>query len=197
MKADLVACVRLLHDKGHSPGTSTNYSYKVAPNEIWVSRSGIDKSNITEEDFLSVNEFGEPNNLLNLVRPSAETLIHCILYNLFPDTMVVLHSHAVYPIALTANSKGKQLTFSGYEMQKGFFGTSTHEGNIHIPVLENSQEMEYFKQELTYRMPELTHGVFMIRKHGFYAWGPTLFQAKRHLESFDYLCQCEYLISNK
>ena len=197
MKADLTICIRQLHDKGHSPGTSTNYSFKDASDQIWVTRSGIDKSQLCEDDFISLDQHGVPTQQYQGVKPSAESGIHVVLYDLFPDAKVVLHSHAVYPIALTSCHKANHLSFSGYEMQKGFKGVDTHEGLIQIPVFENAQDMTYFMHELKYRKTELVHGVFMIRKHGFYAWGENLFDAKRHLESFDYLCQCEWLILTK
>ena len=102
MKADLTICIRQLHDKGHSPGTSTNYSFKDASDQIWVTRSGIDKSQICEDDFISLDQNGFPNQQYQGVKPSAETGIHVVLYDLFPEAKVVLHSHAVYPIALTS-----------------------------------------------------------------------------------------------
>jgi methylthioribulose-1-phosphate dehydratase len=197
MKSKLTICIRHLHDKGHSPGTSTNYSFKDTSNQIWVTRSGIDKSEIREEDFILLDNDGQVAEGYKDIKPSAETEIHSVLYNLFPDVTVVLHSHSVYPIALTSLTKGNYLTFSGYEMQKGLRGITTHEGIVEIPIFDNSQDMAFFKHELTYRKMELNKGIFMIRKHGFYAWGENLFEAKRHLESFDYLCQCEWLILNK
>ena len=197
MKANLTTCIRQLHDKGHSPGTSTKYSFKDPSNQIWVSRSGIDKSQMNDNDFISLDVNGNPTLNYKDVKASAEAGIHCVLYDLFPETMVVLHSHAVYPIALTALIKDDYLIFGGYEMQKGFKGVVTHEGFVRIPVFENAQDMLFFKHELAYRKMELSYGVFMIRKHGFYAWGENLFEAKRHLESFDYLCHCEWLILKK
>jgi methylthioribulose-1-phosphate dehydratase len=197
MKSKLTICIRHLHDKGHSPGTSTNYSFKDSSNQTWVTRSGIDKSEIREEDFILLDDNGKVAEGYKDIKPSAETDIHTVLYNLFPDANVVLHSHSVFPIALTSLMKGNHLSFSGYEMQKGLSGIVTHDGIVEIPILDNSQDMAFFKHELTYRKSELNQGIFMIRKHGFYAWGENLFEAKRHLESFDYLCQCEWLILNK
>lgn len=197
MKSNLTFSIRQLHDKGHSPGTSTNYSFKDPSNQIWVTRSGIDKSEIREEDFILLDNDGQVAEGYKEIKPSAEAEIHSVLYSLFPDVKVVLHSHSVFPIALTSLVKGNHLTFNGYEMQKGLSGITTHEGFVEIPIFDNSQDMSFFKHELTYRKMELKRGVFMIRKHGFYAWGKNLFEAKRHLESFDYLCQCEWLILNK
>ena len=182
MKSNLTFSIRQLHDKGHSPGTSTNYSFKDPSNQIWVTRSGIDKSEIREEDFILLDNDGQVAEGYKEIKPSAEAEIHSVLYNLFPDVKVVLHSHSVFPIALTSLVKGNHLTFNGYEMQKGLSGITTHEGFVEIPIFDNSQDMSFFKHELTYRKMELKRGVFMIRKHGFYAWGKNLFEAKRHLE---------------
>jgi methylthioribulose-1-phosphate dehydratase len=43
------------------------------------------------------------------------------------------------------------------------------------------------------RVDELNHHCFIIRGHGTYAWGRDLFEAKRHLETLEYLCHCELL----
>jgi len=43
------------------------------------------------------------------------------------------------------------------------------------------------------RQEELKNHCFLIRGHGTYAWGKDLSEAKRHLETLEYLCHCEYL----
>ncbi|MFY7944014.1 MAG: class II aldolase/adducin family protein, partial [Crocinitomicaceae bacterium] len=52
-----------------------------------------------------------------------------------------------------------------------------------------SQDMSFFEKELIYRKALLENHCFIIRKHGTYAWGSSLFEAKRHLETLDYLCE--------
>ena len=161
-----------------------------------MSRSGIDKSSFTPEDFIRVDHHGVAIDPLSPFKVSAETLIHCSLYNLFPDANVVLHSHSIYPVLLSDTAL-TSMKFQGYEILKGFNAVSSHESLVDIPVLDNSQDMEYFKHELNYRKEELQYSVFMIKKHGFYAWGNNLFEAKRHLETFQYLCECEWLKNKK
>jgi methylthioribulose-1-phosphate dehydratase len=51
--------------------------------------------------------------------------------------------------------------------------------------------MSYFEQVLPQRKAAIQQHCFLIRQHGTYAWGENLFAAKRHLESLDYLCECE------
>jgi methylthioribulose-1-phosphate dehydratase len=114
---------------------------------------------------------------------------------LFPETKVILHSHSIYPILISA-VLGPQISFEGYEIQKGFDGQTTHENYIDIPIFENTQDMQKFKEVITEEANRIQQHAFIIRKHGTYAWGKNLFEAKRHLETLDYLCQCEWMLKN-
>jgi methylthioribulose-1-phosphate dehydratase len=115
---------------------------------------------------------------------------------LFPETKVILHSHSVYPVLISA-VEGERITFQGYEIQKGFEGQTSHEDIVYIPIFDNTQNMQEFKTVLKQNVERLSNYSFLMRKHGTYAWGKNLFEAKRHLETLDYLCQCEWVMSNK
>ena len=193
LKEQIAATVRAYNAKGWSPATSTNYSFKDQEGTIWVSRSGVDKSGFNAEDFITVNKEGLAIGEFEGIRPSAETLIHCVIYELFPETGVILHSHSVYPVLMSA-VHGDQLVFEGYEVQKGFDGQTTHDDTVHVPVFDNTQDMIEFSGQLRKRVNELGNHTLVIRKHGTYAWGKNLFEAKRHLETLEYLCQCEWMI---
>jgi methylthioribulose-1-phosphate dehydratase len=187
---ELAKVIRDYNLKGWSPATSTNYSFKDELNQIWVSRSGVDKSEFKSDDFIKINSSGEAMEELTNIRPSAETLIHCFIYQMFPETKVILHSHGVNPVLVSSIEKS-EVSFEGFEIQKGFEGQKTHLNRITIPIFENSQEMTFFEKELVYKQSQLSNHCFIIRKHGTYAWGKTLFEAKRHLETLDYLCECK------
>lgn len=195
LKEQIAETIRHYNDKGWSPATSTNYSFKDDEGTIWVSRSGIDKYEFHADDFITVNSDGQAIGAYEGVRPSAETLIHCVLYELFPDTKVILHSHSIYPVLVSAVD-GARVTFQGYEVQKGFEGQITHEAIVHIPIFENTQDMLVFKSVLQSNAALLKHHTFLMKKHGTYAWGRNLFEAKRHLETLEYLCQCEWMMRN-
>lgn len=188
MKENLVEAIKLYNQKGWSPATSTNYSFK-KNDQIWITRSGIDKSEVVENDFITVNKFGESTGEFSEIKPSAETQIHCDIYSLFPEATVILHSHGKYPV-LVSSKLNDFIEFEGFEIQKGFAGQVTHDATVHIPIIENHQEMSFFSKCLRERKEELLNSCFVIRKHGTYAWGKNLFEAKRHLETLDYLCEC-------
>ena len=100
MKKELAETIRNYNQKGWSPATSTNYSFQ-ENGQIWVTRSGIDKSKVTEKDFIIVNNQAESIGEFAEIKPSAETQIHCDIYSLFPDAKVILHSHGIYPVLVS------------------------------------------------------------------------------------------------
>ena len=193
-KSQLAETIRSYHQKGWSPATSTNYSFRMATDldRIYVSRSGVDKSQFLPTDFMEIDRFGNPTPDFHAIKPSAETLIHCVLYDLFPDTEVILHSHSIYSVLMSQRFAGS-VPFRGYEIQKGFQGQTTHDAEIFVPILENSQDMVEFSAWMHKEKAEFSNHCFIIRNHGAYAWGRNLFEAKRHLETLEYLLQVEFL----
>jgi len=141
---------------------------------------------------MTVDENGKGTGDFLTSKPSAETLIHCVLYELFPQTTVILHSHSIYPI-LISQTHENSVEFEGYEIQKGFSGQTTHNATIEIPIFNNTQDIKEFSNVLKENKDRITNHTFIMKKHGTYAWGKNLFEAKRHLETLDYLCQCKYM----
>ena len=193
MNQQLAETIRAYHQKGWSPATSTNYSFRTESDSktIFVSRSGIDKSQFQPEDFICVDLEGNTIAEFAGIKPSAETLIHCVLYDLFPETQVILHSHSVYSVLMSQKFEA-EITFEGYEIQKGFAGQTTHENKISIPILPNTQDMQEFATWIHASKDSLGNHCFVIRNHGTYAWGKNLFEAKRHLETLEYLLEVRH-----
>jgi methylthioribulose-1-phosphate dehydratase len=189
MKVKLAETIRAYHLKGWSPATSTNYSFK-ENEQIWVSRSGVDKATFQAEDFIAIDEHGQVQTPFIGTKPSDETMIHVLIYRMFPEAKVILHSHSKNPV-LISTRHAQFFPVEKYEIQKGFSGVKTHDCALQIPIFENAQEMSYFEQVLPERLSEIKQHCFIIRQHGTYAWGENLFAAKRHLETLDYLCECE------
>lgn len=197
IKKELADVIRAYHQKGWSPATSTNYSFRPVenPGVISVSKSGIDKSLFSAADFMEVDLSGKALPAYEGIRPSAETLIHCKLYQLFPEMMCIVHSHSVYSV-LQSMKNQTAVELSGYEVLKGFEGIKTHETTVHIPVFDNTQDMPAFAEVLEKEKERLTVPAFIMRQHGTYAWGRNLFEAKRHLETAEYLFEVDWKISN-
>jgi methylthioribulose-1-phosphate dehydratase len=193
LKLQLAEVVRSYHEKGWSPATSTNYSFRLSsnPNAIVVSKSGVDKAYFSENDFMEVDMQGNALPAFSGIRPSAETLIHCKLYQLFPEMMCIVHSHSVYSVLQSMKNQAS-VELSGYEVLKGFEGIKTHETTVQLPIFDNSQDMPAFAAVLEQEKMRLTVPAFIMRQHGTYAWGRNLFEAKRHLETAEYLLEVDW-----
>lgn len=193
LKEELAKTIRAYHQKGWSPATSTNYSFRLAGDltTIYVSRSGIDKSQFSANDFMEVDLEGKPKVGFENFRPSAETLIHTTLYELFPEIQCILHSHSVYSVIQSVVHQ-QSVELEGYEILKGYEGIPTHETTVQLPVFDNTQDMIAFGELLKKEQNRLTIPAFIMRKHGTYAWGKSLFEAKRHLETTEYLLEVDW-----
>jgi methylthioribulose-1-phosphate dehydratase len=197
IKEDLKNSILNFSSKGWAPATSTNYSFRtdIQSGNFYVSKSGIDKTQFTINDFILVDLNGDPTDDFKGQKPSAETLIHCFIYQIFINTKVILHSHSVYSV-LNSQKYKDLIHFKGYEIQKGFKGQKTHDNVVSIPIFDNSQNMNGFTQLLKNNQNLLKYHCFIIKNHGVYAWGENLFEAKRHLETLENLLEINWKLNH-
>jgi len=194
--ADQLADIaRWAHRKGWAPATSTNYSVRLpdhaAPAFCAITSSGVDKETIDPSQVLAVDRAGAPVNGCEL-KPSAETLLHVMLYRT-TEAGAVLHTHSLAAALLSRSAETAGcLTLSGWELLKGLDGIDTHDCEVVLPVFPNSQDIPALASHIETRLPhrQPCHG-FLLAGHGLYAWGKDIAAAKRHLEVFEFLLQCE------
>lgn len=191
---------RMLHGRGWSLGTSSNYSLVLdrEPLELLLTASGKDKGRLDRRDFVRVDANGQrvrrpEDNFPAENRPSAETLLHVTLAEL-PDVGAVLHTHSVWGTLLSQRCFGEgEVRIEGYEMLKGLEGIATHETTKRVPIFDNTQDIAALADQLRPLLHDeanpLEHG-FLIRGHGLYTWGRDLDAARRHVEVFEFLFEC-------
>ncbi len=191
----LVQIARWASRMGWAPATSTNYSVRLpdtaAPAYCAITSSGVDKGTIEAEHILAIDQHGRPIDADGLT-PSAETPLHLLLYRTM-GAGAVLHTHSL-PAALLSQlacDKGHVL-LSGWELLKGLSGIDTHEVEISLPVFPNSQDMQALSTLVGQSLSRKRSCCgFLLAGHGLYAWGKDVSEAKRHLEVFEYLLQCQ------
>src|SRR5262245_50568861 len=180
--------------RGWSVGTSSNYSVVVSrePLELLVTASGKDKGRLTQSDFVRVAADGKPV-MDGQPKSSAETLLHVVAAQQ-PGVGAVLHTHSVWSTVLSDfffPQGGFEL--SGYEMLKGLEGIATHETTAWVEIFDNTQDIPSLAAQVRERMNDaaerLQYG-YLIRRHGLYAWGRDLEEARRQVEMFESGFEC-------
>ncbi len=190
LAGDIAANVRELSLAGWTPATSSNFSMRLDERHAAITVSGRDKGKLTEADIMVVDFDGKAVGSDH--RPSAETLLHTQLYRRFPDVGCVLHTHSRnQTIASRLYAGAGHLRLEGYELLKAFAGNETHETEICVPVLPNSQDMHTLAAQVDALLDRQRMWGYLIDGHGLYAWGHDMAQARRHLEAFDFLIGCE------
>ncbi len=186
---ELAQIGRELYSRGWIRGTSGNFSMLLArkPLRICVTASGIEKRELDETNFLELDDDAEI--LQGFGKPSAETLLHLTIYRFMPKARAILHSHSVWGTILADHLYEQgTIEMEGYEVLKGLSGVETHEHREKIPIVENSQDSVALSHvvENVLRDNDNIHGIY-LRRHGLYAWGDSVTDARRHIEIFEFL----------
>ena len=114
-------------------------------------------------------------------------LLHVVVAQSVPTSarLARIHGHA-----LVGSTRVTGFFISGFEMEKGLAGIVTHEHDLWVPIFDNTQDIPALAQQVAARFDDrerpLRHG-FLIRRHGLYTWGKDLAEARRHVETFEFL----------
>jgi methylthioribulose-1-phosphate dehydratase len=188
----IVSVGRRLDKRGLAPATAGNYSVRLADGTFAITASGVHKGRLSAQDVMRVSPSGAA---VDGGRPSAETLVHCLIYSVDRRAGAVLHTHSIAGTALSRAYSGKtSIAFEGYEVLKAYPGVVTHETIVSMPLIENDQDMpvlaERLRPILEAQSPMLP--AFYIRGHGLYAWGPAIAEAENIAEASEFLIACAW-----
>lgn len=191
-RAALAEIARDFHGRGWMAGTAGNLSVREDDHHFWITASGMPKGRLEETDFLLVRvrdgevvERVRPDN-----KPSAETTIHRVIYQLFPDARACLHGHIVEAaIAADRTKRGlKSLRLPAIEMIKGFDLWQQHP-KVDVPLFENHLDVTKIARDIEARFKKTRPVVtaLMVRGHGPTVWGAGLQEAYNRFEILEYL----------
>ncbi|HSM81201.1 MAG TPA: methylthioribulose 1-phosphate dehydratase [Nodosilinea sp.] len=188
----LVEAGRFLASQGWAPATSGNYSARLADGSVAITVSGRDKGLLTLDDIMVVD--GQGLALGEGKRSSAETLLHTSLYQAYPEVGAVLHTHSIDGVSLSRwlLSRGQdRLVLTNYELLKALPGITTHDGEVTIPIVANSQDMVSLSAAVLARLAAVPTPVgYLIAGHGLYGWGATVAAARQATEALEVLVSC-------
>ncbi len=188
----LCATAQWCYARGWVPATSGNFSVRDrSMARMLISPSGLDKGLMTRIDLLETDLGGRPADPAR--KPSAETLLHAVIYRERPDAYAILHVHTIWNTILSGRLvEPGYASLQGYELLKGLAGVTTHEYQERVPILKNSQDYDSLATDLAIALREFAsaHGVLLSR-HGLYTWGKSVAEARRHLEALEFLFEVE------
>ena len=182
----IVQAGRRLDARGWVPATAGNISQRLDADRIAITRSGVHKGFLSAADVIIVTLDGTPEN--PATRPSAETLLHCQIYDRFPQAGAVLHGHSVAGTVLSMTPGS--LRMEGYEVQKAFEGQTTHEAALNLPIVDNDQDIARLSG-IVAPLLDATRLGYLIRGHGTYVWAHDMPTALARFEGLEFLLSCE------
>jgi methylthioribulose-1-phosphate dehydratase len=187
LASQLAEIARQCYARGWVLGTSGNFSAVVSrdPLRLAITTSGIDKGILTASEIVEVDEHARA--VAGSGRPSAEASLHVAIARA-RGAAAVLHTHSIWSTILSDAATQDGLAIEGYEMLKGLDGVATHQHREWLPILDNTQDWAAAVPRVEAMLAEQpkAHG-FLIRHHGLYTWGRSLAEAKRHLETLEFL----------
>ncbi len=102
-KRKLVEICKRVYEKGFVAATDGNISTITPDNTFLITRSGISKGAVTEDDIIEIDASGKilkGNGIL-----STEFKIHLFAYSRRPEVNAVVHCHPVYATAFAASGE--------------------------------------------------------------------------------------------
>ena len=186
----LCALGRWIANRHWVPATGGNFSIRSSEHSALVTASGKDKGELSPQDLLPVS--WQDGSLSCPGKPSAETALHARLYQLDPAIKAVLHTHSMQATVFSRLISDDSYLFHGYEMQKAISGNSSHDIPCALALFDNTQDIPLLAQQVAQRWQQqpLNWGL-LVRGHGLYVWGRSPDEAKRHLEGWEFLINCE------
>ena len=188
----LVRVAAELGARGWCEGTGGNFSAVVSrdPLRLLISRSGTTKYRLGPDDLIMIGADGRAMDL-EAGKPSDESALHATIAAV-TGAGSVLHTHSVPGTLLGEHFlDAGGFRISGYEMLKGLAGTESHDEEVFVPVIENSQDMDALGDSFreVHRSNSDLRG-FLVAGHGLYVWGTDVGEAQRHAEIFEFLFDC-------
>lgn len=180
------------HRRGWMAGTAGNLSAR-DPEQLdsfWVTASGNPKGQLEQSDFLQidVNDGSVVESLKDSNKPSAESSIHQVIYQLFPEARCCLHVHTVTACIATEACSDNEIQLPQLEMIKGM-GVWEQSPQVMLPLFDNwlavPEIASDIMQRFTTQPPDIS--ALMIRQHGLTVWGGSLQQAYNRLEIMEYI----------
>ncbi|MBD2435517.1 methylthioribulose 1-phosphate dehydratase [Nostoc sp. FACHB-110] len=187
-RSSLIATARYFYQKGWMVGTAGNLSARLADGSFWITASGKSKGELLLNDFVCITSDGKVKPSSLQIKPSAETVIHQLIYNLFPQSQACYHIHSIESNLVSRFVEGDTLPLPPLEMLKGL-GIWQENPSCVIPIFTNHFQVSQIAVDIEKRFalaaPQIS--ALLIRDHGLTVWAGSLETARNYIELLDYI----------
>jgi methylthioribulose-1-phosphate dehydratase len=184
---------RMFYNNGWVTGTGGGISVR-DDDKIFLAPSGVQKERMLPENifvmsFKSQEYIRRPLNL----KPSACTPLFMAAYSI-RNAGACIHTHSQSAVMCTLLFD-KVFEISSIEQIKALPkitepGNMWYSDKLVIPIIENTEreeELESSLRKAIEKYPSAT--AVLVRRHGIYVWGETVWKAKIYNEAIDYLLE--------
>lgn len=188
---DLGEVGRQFNRRNWVPATSGNFSIRLDRMAMLITRSNISKADLTKDDVIRMGLDGRSLTTIG-GGASAETPIHCMIYRRELEARSVLHTHSIAATVLSMQS-GDELRCGGLEIQRALPTVDNHSDEIVLPIFDNHPDIQVLADQVNEALEGgiQCHNGFLIRGHGLYAWGDSIEDARRYIETWEFLMEAE------
>ncbi|BAU07116.1 methylthioribulose-1-phosphate dehydratase [Fischerella major NIES-592] len=188
VRLELIAAARYFYQQGWMVGTAGNLSIRLSDGSFWITASGKSKGELVIDDFVRVYPDGRVEQPTEDSKPSAETAIHQVIYNLFPEAISCYHVHSVEANLVSRFVNGDALPLPPLEMLKGL-GVWEEKPDCVMPIFANHLQVQQIATEIKTRFsntpPQLP--ALLIRDHGVTVWAASSTAARNYIELVEYI----------
>jgi methylthioribulose-1-phosphate dehydratase len=184
---------RLFYDQNWVTGTGGGMSIRDG-NLVYLAPSGVQKERMQPKDLFVMDiESGKYLRRPSNYKPSACTPLFLASYTK-RNAGACIHTHSQAAVMVTL-LYDKEFRIANMEQIKGI-PKVTEPGNLSffdtlvIPIIENTAEEEDLTPDLEKALEEYPSApAVLVRRHGIYVWGNTVWKAKIINECIDYLLE--------
>jgi methylthioribulose-1-phosphate dehydratase len=191
------------YKQGWMLGTAGNLSVKLNDGSFWITGSG--KSNFVRVDtdgkafaippvsFANAPQF-------NALKPSAETSIHQVIYEIFPEACACYHVHSIEANLVSNFVEGDELPLPALEMLKGL-GIWEENPNCAMPLFRNHFDVPKIAEDIknyfqrNHQKKQTQVPALLIRNHGITVWANSPKAAFHYIEVAEYIFR--YMVAAK
>jgi methylthioribulose-1-phosphate dehydratase len=190
LKELLCELLRQFYSLGWCTGTGGGLSVKTQQGYL-MAPSGVAKERVRPDDIFELDPRFE---VVGTPRPGLSLSECAPLFRAIYEKRgagAVIHTHSIAVVLATRRDpSATTLSWERLEMIKGIAGARYPERHA-VPLIENAPQEAQLTEALHRALDPLpgnAHAVF-VRDHGAYVWGRDVWEAKRHAEVYDWLCQ--------